>query len=215
VDPQLKRGSILVHGEDLVAAAPLLPIEEWARQRMHAGYYLMVSVFGRPPAVRQPLDYPVADDPFFGYALRDVRLPDGRQVPSTRNLVRVSSWMATALLAWTRRRYVVRKSECHIVYREEIGGEWSDFLERVYECCRSRWQYLIPEGESDRVELRAIGAEMLRFERHYLAMYRDFVLGELRAGGDRAEKARWVLGQIPFGDEEILLALAVKGKADV
>jgi hypothetical protein len=123
VDPQLKRGSILVHGEDLVAAAPLLPIEEWARQRMHAGYYLMVSVFGRPPAVRQPLDYPVADDPFFGYALRDVRLPDGRQVPSTRNLVRVSSWMATALLAWTRRRYVVRKSECHIVYREEIGGE--------------------------------------------------------------------------------------------
>jgi RimJ/RimL family protein N-acetyltransferase len=203
VDPQLKLGSTLLHGDDLVAAAPLVPIEEWARQRMHAAYYLLVSAFGRPPAVREPIDYPRPDDPFFGYALRDVRLPDSTHVPSTRNLVRVSGWMATALLAWRRGRYTARKSECHVLYRQEIGDEWSGFLECVYLSCRERWEYLVPEGETDREELRALCQRMLPFERHYLTLYKEFLLGELRARGERRDRARWMMEQIPFKDEAV------------
>jgi hypothetical protein len=212
VDPQLKLGSRLLCGEDLVADAPLLPIEDWARERMHAAYYLMISVFGRPPVVREPLAYPDANDPFFGYASRDVILPDGMRVPSTRNLVRVSGWMATALLAWQRGRYVVRKRECHLLYRQEIGDEWSDFLERVYTRCRGQWQYLIPGDDAGREELRALCERMSAFERYYLGVYRRFLLGELKAGEGRRDRALWVLEQIRFEDPEVEAAVAETGR---
>jgi predicted nucleotidyltransferase len=219
VDPQLKLGSRWIGGEDVVATAPLLPIEQWARERMHAAYYLMVSVFGREPWVREPLDYPRPGNPFFGYAERDVLLSHGRRAPSTRNLVRVSGWMATALLAWQRATYVVRKSDCPRLYRREIGDKWSDFLERVHTSCRERWSYLIPADEAGRAELRAMCEMMLLFERHFLRLYREFVLGEfvlgeLRAGGERAERARWVMEQIPFEDPEVQMALAGAQEAD-
>ncbi len=212
VDPQLKLGSRLVYGDDLVAVAPLVPVEEWARERMHAAYYLMVSVFGRPPLVREPLTYPDADDPFFGYAARDVRLSDGTRVPSTRNLVRVSGWMATGLLAWTRGRHVVRKSECHLLYRQEIGDEWSAFVEDVYRCCRERWDYLIPADTGGREELRGLCETMLQFERHYLCTYRRFLIGELEAGASRRDRALWVMEQIPFEDARVQAALAGAGR---
>lgn len=212
VDPQLKLGSRLVYGDDLIADAPLVPVEEWARERMHAAYYLMVSVFGRPPLVREPLAYPDADDPFFGYAARDVRLSDGTRVPSTRNLVRVSGWMATGLLAWTRGRHVVRKSECHLLYRQELGDEWSAFVEDVYRRCRERWDYLVPADNRGRDALRGLCETMLQFERHYLSTYRRFLIGELGAGGSRRDRALWVMGQIPFEDARVQAALTRAGR---
>ncbi len=111
--PTLKLGSQCVYGEDIRDSLALLPIEEWTRQRMHAAYTLVVRVFDRPVPVRYPLGYPDPQGDYYGYDNRTVRLPNGRDVPSTRNLIRVTGWAATALLARRASVYVARKSACH------------------------------------------------------------------------------------------------------
>jgi hypothetical protein len=106
--------------------------------------------------------------------------------------------------------YVVRKSDCQRLYRQEIGDEWSGLMDRMYSRCRRDWQYLIPVTEPERKELRSLCEEMLHFERHFLSIYRRFLLGELSASGHRAERARWVMEQIPFEDGEVLAARSTR-----
>ncbi len=128
----------------LLGQLPLLPIEEWTRERMHAAYWLLVTVFNRPRGVTLPLGYPDAADEFFGYARRTLRLPTGVEVPSTRDLIRVTGWIATALLALQAHVYVARKKECHDSYSHYIGGPWATLLHDIYHRLRTQWGYLIP-----------------------------------------------------------------------
>ncbi len=44
VRPNVKLGGRLIAGQDVCSLYPLLPIEEWARERMHAAYWLSVNV---------------------------------------------------------------------------------------------------------------------------------------------------------------------------
>ena len=43
VKPTFKEGSRLVYGEDIRDRLPLLPIDAWARDRLHAAYWLLVK----------------------------------------------------------------------------------------------------------------------------------------------------------------------------
>jgi predicted nucleotidyltransferase len=206
--PTLKLASVLLYGEDIRDRLALPSISEWTRDRMHAAYWLIVQVFNRPPLVRYPLSYPQPDHAFFGYDQRMMQLPDGAQVRCTRDLVRVTGWAATALIALQTGTYVVRKRDCHQRYHELIGDQWSELLRVIYERCKSEWSYRIPDMTSDQRELRAICAHTLEFENHFMRVFKDFVLGELR--GDDAEARRaavWLLGQIPYDDDEIEQAL--------
>jgi hypothetical protein len=99
VRPNAKLGGRLLYGQDVCRLYPLLPIEAWARERMHAAYWLLINVYHRPTPVHFPLTFPSPSDEFYGYTNRTFRLPDGREVPCTRNLVRTTGWDATALLA--------------------------------------------------------------------------------------------------------------------
>lgn len=204
LSPQLKLGSLPVYGEDIRDAVPILPIAEWARQRMHAAYWLTINVFARPAEVIPPLGYPDASDEFWGYARRKVRLADGTEAGSTRDLVRVTGWIATALIAFKARRYVARKRDCHVAYREAFDDPWSDLLAVIFEQCRCAWNYLIPGPPDERQRLREIGATTLGFENHFLTTYKEFVLAELN-GGDPAARAavRRFLTRTPFRDPEI------------
>jgi hypothetical protein len=206
--PTLKLASMLLYGEDIRERLALMPIVEWTRDRMHAAYWLMVKVFNRPPMVRYPLGYPQPDQEFFGYDQRMMQLPDGAQVRCTRDLVRVTGWAATALIALKTGTYVVRKRDCHLRYHELIGDEWSNLLREIYERCNGNWHYRIPAALSDRRALREICARTLEFENHFLRAFKSFVLAELR--GDDAESKRaaiGLLGQIPYDDDEVEQAL--------
>jgi predicted nucleotidyltransferase len=206
--PTLKLASRLLYGEDIRPRIPLLPIDTWTRERMRAAYWLIVKVFKRPAAVRRPLAYPRPDEEFYGYDQRTIVLPDGSQVRCTRDLIRVTGWAATALIALKAGIYVVRKHDCHEIYQRSIGDEWSDLLSNIYERCKSDWNYAIPEQPHDRRQLRAICARTLEFENHFLAIFREFVLGELRGGDAKARHdAAWLLGQIPYEDDAIREAL--------
>ncbi|HLI50652.1 MAG TPA: hypothetical protein VKU87_02580 [Thermomicrobiaceae bacterium] len=201
--PMLKYASRLIHGEDIRDRYPLLAIEDWTRERMNAAYWLMNRVFDRPAAVHIPLGYPDPDDLFYGYARRPIRLSDGSFAASTRDLVRVSGWIATALVAHRASRYVSRKRDCHREYRYAIGDQWSNLLDDIYERCRTDWGYLIPAGSEDRRRLRTICRQMLGFENHFLTIYRDLLLQQLR---ERAPRALWLMERFPLADASISAA---------
>lgn len=203
-DPAFKLGSRLIAGEDVRARMPLMPIADWTRDRMHTSYWKLVKLFGRPPVVRRPIGYPVPEDRFRGYCNRMMRLDDGSEVPGTRDLIRLTGWMGTALVAYRAGEYVVRKSDCHPAYQRLIGGEWGALLEDIYVHCKTRWLYQIPETETDRQQLADLCERTLGFENHFLVAYKEFLLGELQSGH---QTAIWLQGQIPFEDAEVAQTL--------
>lgn len=203
--PLFKLASILVYGEDMRDRVPLISIEAWTRNRMHAAYWLMNVVLGRPVPVRRPLRYPDPDDEFRGYVQRMVRLPDGHEAPSTRDLIRTTGWAATALIALRARQYVARKRDCHQMYQRYIGGEHADLLEDIYIYCRQHWRYLIPDTRADREQLRAICERALAFENDFLNTYHTYALAELRSTDETARNAVCaMLGRLPFDDAEVI-----------
>lgn len=205
VPPLLKLGGRCVWGEDRRDAMPLLPIAQWARERMHAAYWLMINIFGRPVPVTLPLGYPDAGDEFFGYTRRVVRLPDGRDVPCTRDLIRVTGWAATALVALRGGVYIARKRDLPEAYRQHIGGEYATLHAELARWCRDEWAYLIPPDAADLARLRDLCARTLAFENHFLAAYREWVLGELRgADAEARQAARRMLERVPLADDEVL-----------
>jgi len=205
--PALKLASLLVWGED-VRDRMALDLAAWTRDRMHSSYWRLGGLFGRPGVVRAPLDYPDPAGEFFGYDARTMRLPDGREAPTTRDLIRATGWAATALLAYRAGQFVARKSDCARTYRERIGGEWAPLLEEIYASCRGRWQYRLPEGQEARAHLRDLCARTLGFERHFLAIYKEYLLAELRGPDvDAHIAALEVLDRIPFADPDALAAV--------
>jgi len=207
VPPSFKLAATLVYGEDRRDNLPLVSIEQWTRDRMHSSYWRVAHLFGRPLPVRYPVDYPDPNAEFYGYDRRTVRLSGGSEAPSTRDLIRLVGWAATALIARKARRYVARKRDCHVLYRELIGGEHADLLDDIYTQCRGRWQYLIPDNPVERRALRDICARTLAFENAFLLEYRTFLLGELRgADAEGRRMALEVLERAPLADEEVTAA---------
>lgn len=213
VYPSLKMSSLCLYGEDRRDHLPLLPLDEWTRQRMHAAVWLLVHVLHRPPVVTTPLGYPDPLGPFYGYDRRTVRTAEGGERHSTRDLVRVTGWIATALVAYQAGVYVARKRDCHRAYRHHIGDAWATLLDTIYQRCRTDWGYLVPDEEADRQALRALCEETLRFENHFLAIYKHYLLAEVLENGAVArDRALWILGQITFQDEDIRHAVLAVGR---
>ncbi len=215
VYPAFKLASRLVYGDDVRDEVLLLPLDEWTRQRMHAACFLIVRLFERPCPLRLPIDYPNPVGEFYGYDHRPTRLPDGRTVPTTRDLIRVIGWAATALVALQAGRYVARKRDCHVLYRNCIGDEWTALLDDIDTRCRGEWGYLVPDDPHRRRELRDICARALGFENHVLRLHRQFVRQELREGTREARLgALWLLARVPYQDEAILDAVRALAGSD-
>lgn len=203
-----KLGSQLVYGKDIRQSIPLMSIDHWARERMHAAYWLMNNVFERPKPVCSPLDFPDPDAPHYGYANRPMRLADGREILTTRNLIRITGWIATARLAHETQEYVVRKRECSPTYQRAIGDEWTSYLAQVDQRCRTDWHYRVPEPKAEQQELRAILAQTLAFENHFLAAYRQFLLSELANAQPGVQlTALQLLNQVLYANDEVIQAV--------
>jgi predicted nucleotidyltransferase len=204
VPPMLKEASRLLWGEPVAERLPPMSIDAWTRDRMHSSYWRVANLFGWGGRLVLPLDYPDPRDELYGYCRRALRLTDGNEVPSTRDLVRHVGWIATSLIAHWASRHVARKRDCHRLYRDLIGDEWSDLVVAIYDRCRGAWSYLVPDSPGERAELRAICARTLAFERHFLAVYHDYVLRELRSQDGAAwEMAADILRRVPFPDAEV------------
>lgn len=204
-DPMFKMGARLLYGQELRDTIPLIPIELWARQRMHAAYWLLINVFNRPKPVVAPLTFPDAQDPFYGYAKRRMHLADGSVIPTTRNLIRVTGWIATARLAYEAQHYVVRKRDCVSAYRSLIHDEWTPLVAQIDARCRSAWAYQIPPTSAEQAELRTILCDALAFENHFLDCYHHFLLTQLTSADQEAQQAaRALLQNTPYTDQTSL-----------
>lgn len=206
-DPVFKLGAQLVYGTDVRDRVPLMPIESWARQRMHVAFWLTIHAFKRPQPVAAPLDFPKADDKFFGYVDRPMRLADGTEVASTRDLTRVTGWIASTRLAFEARQYVYRKRDCVPLYAQYIADEWTELLAALYRRCRVDWHYRVPQRAAERDELRALCVRTLAFENHFAARYRRFVLDELRSADAESRRVTLeVLELTQIADPDIVAA---------
>lgn len=205
VPPSLKIGSRVLFGEPIAESLPLVSVAQWGRERMHAAYWLMVNVFNRPDNVTYPLGYPKPESEFYGYTERKIRLATGREICSTRDLIRVMGWAATALIAQLGSQVVTSKQECHILYRKYINDEWAWFVEALYTQCREEWQYRIPEQASERYKLRHLCQQAVGFENHFLRLYKHFLLSELQ-NLDMSVKRRalQIQEELPHVDQDII-----------
>ncbi len=204
VSPTLKLGGSFIYGEDIRDTLSLVPIEEWTRDRMHSSLWRAVHLCNRSSIIRYPLPYPDPQAEFYGYDARMLRLSNGQEVHCTRDLIRLVGWSATAMIAFKAGRYVVRKSECHKIYQVCFHDEWGQLLQEIYELCRGKWSYLIPDNLKERQQLRAICERTLGFENHFLQVYKEFILTELHSKDIQGlHHILFVLRNIVYYDEEI------------
>ena len=204
ISPTFKYGSQLLFGEDIRDTFPLVSLIEWTRDRMHSSLWRTAHLFGRSGNVSYPLDYPDPHSEVYGYDARLVGLPDGREVHCTRDLIRLVGWSATAILAYKAGVYVARKSECHTLYQVHFQDEWGQLLQDIYELCRGKWNYLIPEDEDERRILRNICERTLMFENHFLSIYKEFVIEELNGEDEQGRlEALQVLRKVNYRDDDV------------
>ncbi len=208
-NPVFKLRSLFLYGQDVRDAIPLTPVEVWARQCMH-GIYRVMGRADEPSGITLPRAHPDLQGEFYGYDKDTVRLPDGSEVNGTRGLVTGAGWIATALVGLQARSYVLGKTEFATSYRQHINDTWASFLEDLYLFCRQTWGYLVPENVEDRGKLRALCQQYLRFEEHFLIVYKHFVLARLREKDVEVllETLR-ALEHLPFQDTDIEAAVHV------
>jgi hypothetical protein len=205
----LKQSSLLLMGEDLRERIPLMPRDKWLRHCMHRPFIFMER--GRAHAddepLRFPLAYPDAQGALYGYDHRMHMEADGSMHRSFKELVTLTSWTATALVALRAGEYTFSKRDAIDVYQKRVNDEWAPLFTEILEC-RKRWGYRVPEAPADQEHLRSLCARMLGAENHFLGLYKDFLLAELRHGEmrDRVLAAQR-LGLILYPGDEVLTAL--------
>jgi len=207
-DAIVKIAGRCVYGEDILEQIPLLPLDQYVRQCMHRPYRFFASMRNNPDVLPFPMQFPDPDDEWGGYARRMVRLADGTEHPTTKNMVVSAGWAATAIIALRAGQYVANKSDCLRLYRAHINDEWMPLLDALYTVCRGRWSYFLPTDPVDRSYLRTLCEQTLAFENHFLAIYRDFLLGELHVDNvDLQLMAAQRLSKIKYGDKQVVAAL--------
>ena len=197
---RIKAGSLLIYGEDIRDQISLPRLDQHIRDVMFRAYVFCFTDRLRPnlKARVYPLDYPDPSDEFYGYTYKS----------GTTVFASVVGAMATAIVASKVKKYVFTKSDCLKLYKRYINDEWTTLLEAVFEKIRKQWEYQIPENKDERQQLREICRQALAFENHFLIIYRDFLLTELRDAEDK-DKLLAVkrFGEIIYPDGEALDAL--------
>ena len=127
--------------------------------------------------------------------------------------------VSTALIALEGEVAVSRKDQIAQAYRSYVDDEWTTLIEDAFRLCRETWHYLISEDDEDRHELRGICRHALEFANHFMGVYRDFTLAELRGGErDGTLMASLAMRKTQLQDREIeaaLLALTNSADKDV
>ncbi len=74
--------------------------------------------------------------------------------------------------------------------------------------CTVRIGAISPTEASEQQMLRGLCERTLQFENHFLTVYKNYLLTELRSGNEVAQgRALWVLGHIVYHDEDVRRAV--------
>jgi hypothetical protein len=165
----LRLGSALVFGTDMRQAIALPSFPEYSASLMAGAEHFIARLRGETDLATRPVNYPDPSDEFFGYTRKCI--PDWYPptiAAGTKELVAAVSRIAAAQVARQTRRYVPGKQQAIRLFQREIGGVWAPFVVSVFERCKLEWQYLIPEPQHDRNELRELCRQMLSFENEFI-----------------------------------------------
>ena len=205
---QVEMGKYFVHmwGEPTHLEVPNPLFDRYLHQCMHGPYQAMERTRKAKP-YRWPLGFPNDQDSWKGYAWRKMTV-NGKECPSIKELVVLTGWMATGLIAWKGKKYVPSKRECPDLCDEVIGGEVAKAFRALTSLCRLKLHYLLPETEADREALRAVLPGALVIENYFLQEYQRFLIAGLNdADPVRARTAVIRLGEIFYPNGDSLAAL--------
>ena len=197
----VKLATLLMYGEDIREKIPLPVFDTYLQGVTEASFSYLAGALRDADSLVFPLDYPDPAGVFYGYDAKDWGT-------ETKGLVSSVCRAATAIVALKGGRYVGKKSDSIKSYKDCINDEWTGFLEEMYEEGRERWGYRIPEDAVERDRLRELCRRTLAFENHYLSIYREYLLAQLRREDDSCRLfAVKRLGETIYADEEIIDAL--------
>lgn len=205
----------LVFGEEFDEAIPLPSIEKYLWFMMNSAYEALVWIRCSPQTLAYPVDYPNPKSPFFGYA-KPVHMFNGETRIGAKQLVHNVCVACSAIIGFVTAKQVTSGSESVNVYKKEIGDQWTEFLETIYKVCRIQWNYILPEDEDGQRKFHDFCQQALGFERHFLKVYRNYLLKVLHSG-DLSQKLDVVrrFGEIIYPDGKAVEALqALEGDAD-
>lgn len=205
----------LVFGEAFNEVIPLPSIEKYLWFMMNSAYEVLVSIRCNPLTLSFPVDYPNPRETFYGYA-NPVRLLNGEIRNGAKQLVHNVCVACSAIIGFLVAEQVTSSSESVKVYKKRIGGRWTGFLDGIHEVCRIQWNYIIPEGEIGQRQFRDYCQQALGFERHFLKIYRNYLL-EILHCQDMSHKLDAVrrFGEVIYPDGEAVKALqALEDDAD-
>jgi hypothetical protein len=203
----LNLASQLLYGQDIRAAVPLEPLDEYLPQVLFGFFFYTALLRGEPERLIYPLDYPDTQTPFYGYERWGLFLADQLAV-GLRTLVNSITLAATFLVGIHAAQHVGSKRDAIEVYKVTIADAWTDLLEDVYSMCKQRWAYRIPDTPADQADLRQLCQRILSFENYVLAQCRGYILQVLTNGKDQLKLsvARSLL-KISYVDAEVEAAL--------
>lgn len=144
-------------GEDVFSRLEQMSTPE-VHRRWTLGSLRLLRMLRRADA---PLQMPEEEGGPFGYDL------GGPQAPRIKLMVSTVARMAGARAA-ARGVQVESKSMCFLRYREVVGGEDADFVERLHRTARLGWEYGWPETSEGEAELGSLCAGLAQMERRFL-----------------------------------------------
>lgn len=134
--------------------------------------------------LQYPLQYPDADDYFYGY----VNERDGEA--STKQIISQYGWIATAMVAVENGDFVTNKKECVEKFKD-LDSNKGQYLEEVFKNIREKWNYRLPKDEEEKKQLRGFCEELLTWENNYLEYLAKYLSREqmhsrsYRSNGDQ------------------------------
>lgn len=141
----LKRGSLLILGEDIRDTLSLPPLDAYRKYVTWGPHRFLGQIIRDCMVLSYPLTYPDSTSEFYGYERK--RIPEwytSEIDQGTKELVTGVFRTATAMIVLKAGQYVGSKRDSVRLYREYIHDEWADYIEMLYQKGKQEWHYLIP-----------------------------------------------------------------------
>jgi hypothetical protein len=200
--------SQLVLGEDMRDRITAPDADDERRAYMHSAFAAVARHYPAGVPLKDPLGPPDPAGRYLGFDRSPVSLPEDGAAPGTRNLVSVTNWLATTLVLYHGGKLAYGKGErIERACREWVGGDWADLVGEVYRCCRNAWAYRVPHGNADGQRLRSLCERTLAFLNHFLAIYKEFLLAEIRPEMPARRFALHRLAEVLYPGPEVRSAL--------
>jgi hypothetical protein len=188
-----------IYGEDVRGIMLLEPLEHALARHLSAATFYIWQMRGQRAGLVWPLNYPDPAGEFFGYDRYGYFNGDDAPemyTPGARTIINCATMIATAQMTHAGLR-VPSKRRCVAMFADFAPSATADWLARIYDACKLRWRYRVPDAPAERALLRNLCAPMLAMENDFLAFARPLNRVALTQHDNYAspraqDRVRWV-----------------------